>query len=803
MSIDKDSNEELTRVLREGIMHHQAGRLAEAEQCYRSVLALAPANPDANHNLGILAGQVGQFEVSLRFLKTALEANPAQRLYWLSYAEALLKAGQAGDARKILDQAIGYGLNGADVDDLRQRIAAADSGGAQKRIIQCFQEGRLEEVEQQARELLALNPDDGFAWKCLGAALKAMGRSADALAATRRAAELLPGDPLAQCNLGDILNDHGLFAEAAERCRKALQLKPDFAGALHNLGISLQGVGQREEARDAYQRAVQLDPSAWRSLNNLGLLNRDMKNPGEAATNFRQALVANPGAAEIHVNLGNVLQQMGDAEGAVAAFTQAYRLCPDRLEYLIAANLILPVIAPSSEAMGVWRARYRAGVEAIASQAGGVDDPVGALGRSLTFDLAYHQASNRQLRQDVCRMLRQKCPALSFVSPALAAWVPPDGGRRIRVGFISQFLVGHTIGKLFQGLIRELDRQRFEVTVVHVPGAKLDAISDEIARSVDHVIVLEGGLVEQQRVLAEAGFDVLFYPDIGMSPATDFLAYARVAPVQAVGWGHPETTGIDTVDYFISSELIEPEGAAEEYSETLIQLPRLPCFYEPFLAPENLLSRQELGLPEEGALYGCPQSLFKIHPDFDSVLAEIASADPSGHIVFLESEVGEWRELLRERWRRSYPDLVDRVLFLPRQRLGRFMMLMAHFDVLLDPVYFGSGNTLYEAMVYGTPIVTMPGEFMRGRVVSGAYRQMGIEDPELVVSRGSYARAAVALGQDPFRRRQLREQLRLAAGQLFKDHLAVAEFGEFLEAAVAAAATGSKLPPTWRAGRGR
>jgi Predicted O-linked N-acetylglucosamine transferase, SPINDLY family len=206
-----------------------------------------------------------------------------------------------------------------------------------------------------------------------------------------------------------------------------------------------------------------------------------------------------------------------------------------------------------------------------------------------------------------------------------------------------------------------------------------------------------------------------------------------------------------------------------------------------------------LGLPETGTLYGCPQTLFKFHPDFDAVLAAIAEGDPAGRIVLLEGKYSAWTDLLRARWAKTFPVLLERVLFLPRMPLERFMALMAHMDVLLDPIHFGSGNTLYEAMVYGTPIVTWPGKFMRGRIVAGAYRQMGIADAPIAPRLEDYAPLALALGRDPERRRALRQaSLAAADRELFADMQAVREFETFLEAAVAAAANGQKLPSGWR-----
>jgi predicted O-linked N-acetylglucosamine transferase (SPINDLY family) len=127
------------------------------------------------------------------------------------------------------------------------------------------------------------------------------------------------------------------------------------------------------------------------------------------------------------------------------------------------------------------------------------------------------------------------------------------------------------------------------------------------------------------------------------------------------------------------------------------------------------------------------------------------------------------------------------------------MAVMAQVDVLLDPLYFGSGNTFYDAMVSGTPVVTWPGRFGRGRNVAAAYRQMAIADAPIAQRIEDYAPLALALGRDAERRRALRVASMEAAGrELFEDMRAVRDFESFLEAAVAAAGRGELLQPGWR-----
>jgi protein O-GlcNAc transferase len=240
-------------------------------------------------------------------------------------------------------------------------------------------------------------------------------------------------------------------------------------------------------------------------------------------------------------------------------------------------------------------------------------------------------------------------------------------------------------------------------------------------------------------------------------------------------------------------------GGDHHYTERLIRFTRLPCCFEAPAIPEAVAPRSFWGLPESGTLYACLQSLFKLHPEFDTVLAEIIDRDPGGHFVFLEGQKETHTSALKERWAASHPKLLERTIFLPRQPSERFLELVGRVDVLLDPIHFGSGNTMYEAMLHGTPIVSWPGRFMRGRIVAAAYAQMEIADAPVVERIEDYARMAVSLGFHAVWRENLRQRTQVAAREkLFSDLSVVRDFEAFLDSAVRARETGGLLAENWR-----
>ncbi|MBF0294304.1 MAG: glycosyltransferase [Magnetococcales bacterium] len=496
-----------------------------------------------------------------------------------------------------------------------------------------------------------------------------------------------------------------------------------------------------------------------------------------------------------------LLESQGRMEEAWALYRHARTHGTLSPEFALYGATMLPAIPASLEEIATWRNRFQEGIADLQTRFHRLDPATLATARSLYYYLAYHNLDDRSLIESLGQLFRAKVPELTMRTTH-----PPTrlraGQRRLRIGFLSQFFYHHTIGRLNEGLIQLLDRTRFELVLIHTPHSKKDAFRDHLDALADRVILLPEGITEQQRVVAAAELDILYYPDIGMSMASYWLTFARLAPVQAMSWGHPETTGVDTMDYFVSSALIEPEGADERYRERLIRLHRLPCCYLWPVVPGAIPDRSAYGLPTSGHLYGCPQSLYKLHPEFDAVLAEIVREDPTGHIVLVAADNPIWQDALRARWNARHPGLAQRVLFLPRMTRTRFIGLMANMDVLLDPIHFGSGNTFYEAMAIGTPVITWPGEFMRCRIVAGGYRQMGMTDPPVANRVAEYAALALSFAQDKPRRRAFQRELAEKRAALFVDAGMVREFETFLTSAVAAAMRGGKLPGGWQPPRG-
>ena len=240
------------------------------------------------------------------------------------------------------------------------------------------------------------------------------------------------------------------------------------------------------------------------------------------------------------------------------------------------------------------------------------------------------------------------------------------------------------------------------------------------------------------------------------------LAAQRLAPVQCDFWGHPETSGMPTLDYFLTSDLMEPTDGSEHYTEQLVRLPNLSVYYEPIVTGPCDIDRVEIGLHADAVAFWCGQSLFKYLPQFDWVFAGIAKQVRNSQFVFLLRPVERINALFRARLDRAFAKLgleaSDHCIFLPPLSQDRYFAAVGQCDVFLDSLGWSGGNTTLESLPHDIPIVTMPGALMRSRHSAAILRAMGITET-IADSIDDFFAIAVRLANSPDERQALRRKI--------------------------------------------
>ena len=365
--------------------------------------------------------------------------------------------------------------------------------------------------------------------------------------------------------LGSILVAQKNFDKAIINYKKSIQINPNYAMGYNNLAVILVRLRKFDESVDNYQQAIKIKPDYVEAYNNLGLAFKEFGKFDKSIDSFRQAIQIRPDYVAAHKNLGNLLRKIGRVDDARKYFNKVIDLEPDNVEYKINSELLIAPIVQSAKEINFYRSQYKKGLQSL-EQYKYVTQYPGSTIKINSYYLSYHNKDNLELMKRTSDLFTQIIPTINYVSKNISKQKKIE---KIRIGFISEFLTEHTIGKLFGGLIKNLDKKKFEVVIFHTAHTKKSSMKNEIENGANKIVILGIKIQAQQQQIEKENLDIVFYPDISMSPTTYFLAFSRLAPVQIVSWGHPETTGINTIDYFLSSTLFEPGNTKKKYSERL------------------------------------------------------------------------------------------------------------------------------------------------------------------------------------------------------------------------------------------
>ncbi|ABD02231.1 TPR domain protein [Synechococcus sp. JA-2-3B'a(2-13)] len=640
----------------------------------------------------------------------------------------------------------GLGRAGKDRGEHLQRLLA--------QAVRHHQAGQWPQAVSLCQQVLQAQPTHPEALHLLGVCRQQQGSLDDAIALIRQALAHQPWFPDAHFNLGIVLKQAGQLAEAKTHLQLALEQGGPDAEVLYQLGLVLRQQGDLEAALVPLGQALELQPDFADAAYTLAILLRDCGREEEAAELFYQLWQADP--ADLAAALGWCVSQ-------------------------------LPLLYASADQVSVARERYRQALQQVKGRWEHLPrDPetleraAAGIGSVQPFFLPYQGQNDRDLQQLYGSLVRDVMAA-RYPQPSVL-WQRHPG--RVRVGIVSGLFRDHSVWKILtRGWVEALDRAQ-----VALYGFHTSVIQDEVTCSLpprfEHFVAGSRSIEEWQAAIREAQLDVLLYPEVGIDPVCAQLAALRLAPVQAMAWGHPQTSGLPTIDVFLSSELMEPPDGAGHYTEQLLPLPGIGTYYIPLEVDPAPVDWQAWGVDPDRVLYLCAQSLFKYLPQYDEVFPRIAREVGKCQFLFLRGRLSQGiRERFWQRLRRAFQayDLAaeEYVVLLPELSPAEYAAYNALGDIYLDSLGWSGGNTTLEALPHGLPIVTLPGSLMRGRHTYAILQQMGILDT-IAHTLDEYVQIASQLGLDPEWREQMGQQVKRRQERVYRDPAPIRALEEWL-----------------------
>lgn len=615
----------------------------------------------------------------------------------------------------------------------------------------------------------------------------AQGHHAAAITTFLALRERVPGiSANLEAHLATSLELQGDLEGACAARERVVQASPQDAGAridLARLQLALARTGTAHAHLDAAMRLGPRDAAAWRQV---GRCCADLFDWPRAVKALGEAARLEPGQASDEALLALALREIGEAGAAREVLRNATTRDPGNLDAAVASRLLLPQVYAHPAHLEAARAGYLEGLEALADPLAPWQADAGAVFTlaHTNFLLAYQGRDDRDAQHGYSRFLaglaRRAAPALFEPLP-----VRFDGGRALRVGFCSSFLRDCTVGRYFERWITALEPEHFEVHVYHY-GLQFDDVTRRIGARAAQLVRLPGTMREAAARLRADALDVLVYPEVGMDAWGYVLATLRLAPVQLAAWGHPVTTGSAAIDGYFTVDGMEPGNAADHYTEPLLRLPGVGIDH-PLPGPLPSRDRAAFGLREGVRIYACPQSLFKIHPDMDRVFASLAALDPGAVLLFAQAGAAATRAFagrLAGAFASASVSEALQVRFAPPLPRSEFQALLANCDVVLDTLHWSGGGTTFDALGAGTPVITVPGEFMRGRQTCAMLQAMELHDL-VAADADDLARRAVAVARDRSRLRDTRERIGRSRPAIFETPEATRAFAQRLMDAAA------------------
>ncbi len=651
------------------------------------------------------------------------DTNTGTPEHSLGRARELYRSGQAAEARTLCEEILCHHPRHADTLHLLGVIALKDKDA--DTAIRLFNEAISIQVTPACLRNLVL-------------AYHAKGDIQQAEVCLQRMIALYPAEPSAHQMLASLYQQQAKTAQAEATYKRLIELQPNHAEALNALGALYHSANELQLAADCYRRAVEATPDFVAACNNLGA----------------------------------VLQQMDRAEEAANAWHRALELEPGHPLWDLRIAALCPSVAATSEESDYYREHLIQKLDSLAAN-GFRASPEEFIQTGVypPYALMYQGRDDRPVREAWARMA-QPC------FPSLTASKIPTGQRRI--GFVVTRSHEAIFARSLGGVLRHMQHSGFELTVICAAGRE-QFTREKLACPHVHILPIPEPIMQAARTLQEAHFDILYYWEIATDPLNYYLPFLRLAPIQCTSWGIQVTSGIPNVDYYLSSQLVEPPNADQHYTEKLLQADTLLTYQYRSRLPQQTKQRSDFGFGDDCHLYLFPQQIGKFHPDFDAIVGSILRRDPKGRLVILRDRWPRSAERLQARLSRSITDVADRIIFLPRQNHADYQGLIATSEVLLDPPHYGGVNSTYDGLSLSTPILTCESDYHIGRYTAGCYRKMGLDDC-IAADAEAYVELAVELGTNPARRAEFSTRIREASPALFEDTGAIREHERLFEA---------------------
>jgi protein O-GlcNAc transferase len=649
---------------------------------------------------------------------------------------------------------------------LEQQKTAAEANACCQRGIKLFQQGKFAEAAVELERAVALRPNDAGAVSNLANIEFYRGDVDRAIAGYLRALELKPDFAEAHNNLGSALEKQGRLTKAIAHWHEALRLRPAFAEPHNNLANALLGEDKAEDAAVHCRHALRIRPAFPEALNNLGIALQKLGKLEEASDCFYQALHFHPHFAQAYNNLANVLARQGKLEDAAHCYQQASQIKPDLADARNNLGCVLLREGWLDLALTSFREALRLRPNFAAAQSNIVACSNYLPDADPDAVFAEHRRwGEQQLSVVSCQLSAKKAQTGMSVPPRttdnsqLGTDNYHDPERCLRIGYVSPDLRNHALSRYFEPVLANHDSQHVEAfcyAEVEAPDAVTSRLQSYSKGWCWTCRLTDAQLVQR---IGDDGIDILV--DLaGHTSGNRLGVFARrAAPVQVTWLGYMNTTGLTTVDYRLTDDILDPPGQPTRDTEELLRLPGGMCCFAPSpdappVAPLRALKRGHL-------TFGSLQGMVKLNSKVFDLWTTVLKALPTSHLLMFRDTLNP---AAQEHIRREF---VLRGISEKRLDLRRgfntpgYLGVLGEIDIGLDTFPCTGGVSTCESLWMGVPVITLCGVRPASRNSAAILTRAGLADwvahtPEEFVSIAM--KSSQGIGEIAQLRTQLRDR---------------------------------------------
>ncbi len=641
--------------------------------------------------------------------------------------------------------------------------------------------GRLEEARTVYLAILDADPGNDEALHLLGLIAYQSGKLGEAAEFIDAAIAANPQQAKYHSNRGNVAKAGGDADSAQQFYRRALQIDADFLDARFNLGVLLHEAGDLENAAQAYSDILAKMPENFDAGNNLGLIRLQQGRLKEAERHFKTLLAANPGSTETYLNLGLAHERLGRLHDAEADYRKAAEDGTRRAEAYFNLGCVLQrrqrhaqsikaleqALAENpdyAEAKTTLRHQYMYACawSELAQLETSIDETATRSGTDeRTAETPFFSvvrcddpALNLTIAKSWSQHLERHCRSLF---PGIAR-CQRSRGERLSIGYLSNDLSDHATAHLISGLFEVHDKSRFSVHAYSYGRDDGSHYRRKIADACDAFVDISAldHARAAQKIHAD-GIDILI--DLKGWTQGNRLAICahRPAPIQVTYLGFPGSTGGSIFDYAIVDSVVVPTENARYFSENLAYMP--DCYQVNDQAQEiadTPVSRRDFGLPEDGVVFSCFNSPYKIDRAMFELWMGLLQTMPESVLWLFAGN-----ELAVANLRKAAQDMgisPDRLIFGEHLPKAAHLRRMQMADVALDTRVCNGHTTTSDALWAGIPVIALEGQHFASRVSASCLRAVGLDDL-IMPSPEAYRDTALHLASDATARAALKARL--------------------------------------------